>query len=314
MPYFAPPGGSLTAEVAQDLQRQSMSGLGIPTSINVRMPRAVPAAIGAARRARLRIPRDDRRNAVMTGMGMVMTSPNTVRPPHVHAIPPPVVFRTAQLSGLGAIAHPVAHAPFLRAPAQVLGPGGVRTAAMISAPGFTVHRADVLTRPGQTTSIRRQSAIFMSPGGGYSQVPGFMPASLPRIRGFTGLGQDTPPDVGSGTIPLSPLSPLLDPTQNAQPANPGIDVGVLPLTSPSWTSPLSPLPQGASVPPSTPLAVTNIPISARPAPVAMIGPPGTPGQAAPPSVASILQSPILLIAVAAGGVLLLSGGKGRRRR
>src|SRR5207302_4956742 len=121
MPYFAPPGGSLTARTARALQDAGMSGdLGILPTVNVRMPRAIPAALSQTRR--FRTPPEE---TAMTGMGIVAL-PRYGRYPQ----PPAVTFAaartgaariraaqaSAQLHGLGA-GHPAAgtHAEIGRA-------------------------------------------------------------------------------------------------------------------------------------------------------------------------------------------------------
>src|SRR5207302_1084708 len=114
MPYFAPPGGSLTARTARALQDAGMSGdLGILPTVNVRMPRAIPAALSQTRRFRAHLPEE----TAMTGMGIVAV-PRYTR----YAQPAAVMFASArtaaariraaqaaaqQLHGLGA-GHPAA--------------------------------------------------------------------------------------------------------------------------------------------------------------------------------------------------------------
>jgi len=88
----------------------------------------------------------------------------------------------------------------------------------------------------------------MSPGGGYSQIPGFMPAIGPPLRRIAFLGQEettivpapnelTPPDTVfiPGPITLIPTPPPV----NVQPT--------------TYTAPTT------LIPPSTPLAVQNVP-------------------------------------------------------
>jgi hypothetical protein len=212
MSYYAPPGGSLTASVAADLQRQSLSGLGISPSVNVRMPRAIPAAFGAARRYRARIAARSHQGVpvltgMMTGMGIVTPSPNVTRPRFIHAVPPAVTFanpsrmRPAQamreilMSGMGVAARgPVTSRAILRAA------GPSRFAVGATMPGFSIPASpvDVITSPGQTSDVHRQSGIFMAPGGGYSQIPGYMPSIGPPMRRLRGLGDSGYSDPTTG--------------------------------------------------------------------------------------------------------------------
>jgi hypothetical protein len=333
MAYYTPPGGSLTASVGRALQDQSLSellsGLGISPSINVRMPRAIPAAFGAARHMRESLEAERfaarrGRNPMMTGIGILTPTPNVTARRFVHAVPPPVTFavpsrmRAAQISrdvlmsGLGRGAHPATHAALLRA----VGGSKIFT-GRAPAPGFAVPRPrstpqDVLTVPGQTQSVHRQSAIFMSPGGGYSQIPGYMPAIGPPMRrlSFMGLGQDgsdgsAPPDVGPGTVPLGPLSPTLDPWQTQQPVSPTFSL-------PTYSGPVAttgtynyPALKPPAFPPNVnPATVTYLPVGST-----------TPPPAAPRPAAqsgTLLGVPTSVLAVAGVGIVLLgvlSGGK-----
>jgi len=284
MPYYAPPGGSLTALVARQLQNQSMSGmsgLGVVPVVNVNMPRAVPAALGAARRRRMQ--QQHIAPAVMTGMGMIRPP---VRPPT------PVLFNAAlrqpTLSGLGA--------------------GGGARAAGPRAQGVMPV----------TAGTRRQAAMFMSPGGGYSQIPGYFPAIGPPMRRLSFFGQD---DDGGIDTTMSPAGPLQLPdlttpiTVDLGPnagtiwamQNPQIAAGPV-STTPSPAGGLQ-LPAGSSRPPSIPNLLQPGQVWNPAAGAPMYLQPQPQSAALLPGVSNTT-----LLGVGAGVILLslLAGGKRRR--
>lgn len=185
MAYYAPPGGSATARVASQLQQQSLHGLGIIPSINVRMPRGIQAAMGAARRRLI----EEQATATMTGMGIVHAR-TPLHVPH-YSTPAAVTFtaaaRRAALSGLGArvIHSGASFAPFAAGAAR----SAAGTAASVGRAIASAAGANFEAFPN-VRGVRRQAAPFAAPGGGYSQIPGFTPPPV-TMRGLQFFGDDT---------------------------------------------------------------------------------------------------------------------------
>jgi len=204
MAYYTPPGGDATARVAAELQRQSLHGLGIVPSVNVRMPRAIPAAMGAARRRFA-----EQTQSLMTGMGIV-----TTRIPRATHLPVPtaVTFHAARaflepatLTGLGAAVR-------VAAPSVGAAVGAARGAASAAAigaargAGGVVRALDVSQAFPTTAGVHRQAAQFMAPGGGYSQIPGFLPPLRVPLRGLGQSDTSLPSDFFTPSTPVIPPS------------------------------------------------------------------------------------------------------------
>jgi len=286
MAYYAPPQGDLTAAVAWGLQKQSLSGLGILPTVNVRTPRAIPVAMGAARRRF-----EEETQSAMTGMGIIR-----VKVPRL-PVPAAVTFQAARsraaLSGLGA------------------GRGG----------GAHIHAEGAMP---VTAGVRRQSAPFTAPGGGYSQIPGFLPPVRVPLRGLRGLGQDPYTDAlnlinASDNVVASPDGSIVQDmntgyilnTQTAQilDANgnyiPQTAAGAYTVAAPTGTVPTSSAgavnPYGLA--PTSPSKTTINPVTGA---ISVIQQPRV-AAAAPLTI-----SPTYLLI--GGGVLLLAMMGGKRRR
>lgn len=273
MPYFAPPGGSLTARVARSLQDQGMSGVGFLP--DARMPRS----------------RRSVAQPTMTGMGLVLTpkynyssrysAPASVTFAAVRAasLAPEVLAARRNLSGLGVVAPRGGARPMIRI-----------AEAMPTAAG-----------------VLRQAAMFMSPGGGYSQIPGFMPAIGPPMRRLSFLGQEEPTTYDPGNVLTPPDTILNQPTLVLLPSSAG---------SPStYTAPttLTPPPGAATAAPllqNTPLPALGPgqQFVARPGVAVSFGVPGSFMNR------STLGVPNKYLAAAAAGILLLTSIGRRRRR
>lgn len=281
MAYYAPPGGSLTARVARSLQDTSMNGLGILPSINVRSSRIIPAAIGAARRFRAeQLPPD----TTMTGMGVV-----TVRPPGPqgrYAQPAPVTFAAARTAA--ALRLMAAQA------------AGQPTSMNLAGP--KAHRMGLPAMP-TVGNVRRQAAMFMTPGGGYSQIPGFMPAIGPPMVRISGLGQEDTTMIPAGDTLTPPTYGDFTPVTL-------IPTPSIPIEPSSYTAPTT-----LTAPPSTPSAVQNVPL---PKGAVMIAPSAVPFLPSAAQSTFMTSSPLgvsnkYLIAAAAGIVLLTLFARRRRR-
>ncbi|TMI88352.1 MAG: hypothetical protein E6H00_13035 [Bacillati bacterium ANGP1] len=286
MPYFAPPGGSLTARTARALQDAGMSGdLGILPTVNVRMPRAIPAALSQTRR--FRTPPEE---TAMTGMGIVAL-PRYGRYPQ----PPAVTFAAARTGA--------ARIRAAQASAQLHGLGAGHPAA-------GTHAVHFGTMP-IVGGVRRQAAMFMSPGGGYSQIPGFMPAIGPPLRRLSFLGQEASTyndlfyqDLFATPTPVTP-TPTPSPFGDA-PYTPA-DVMTFPYTP------------ATTIQPSTYTAPTTLtPPGAGGAPFGVQYKPATFLPSVRPSVPFMLQAPLGVktqYLIAAGvGIILLTVIAGKRRR
>jgi len=293
MPYFAPPGGSFTAKVAQQLQNDSLHGLGIAVpSVNVLSPRAVIPAGLAARRLR----HQQQYSSVMTGMGLVTTPAKyTARYP----TPAPVMFSAARTAAARAAAAQ-----------QISALSGLGAAAVRAKP-MVISVVGGAGMPA-TAGVRRQAAMFMSPGGGYSQIPGFMPAIGPPLRRMSflrGLGQD---DQQTTMIPAS--DQLTAPSDNNPP------LFLLPQPSDANASPSTyAAPTVLTPPPQVPTSVNNPPL--------VTGAPGQVFQPQPGVTVSFgvapkpfmqqapLGVPNSYLAVGAAAILaLVALGGGKRRR
>jgi hypothetical protein len=303
MPYYAPPGGSLTAKTARALQDASLHGLGVLPTVNVRTPRAIAAALGAARRARLRH-QQGRVTPVMTGMGIV--------PAHAvarFAVPAAVTFNAVR-----AQQFPVA----ARLQGFLAGLGA----------GAGAHPRAFSVMP-TTAGLKHQAGIFMGPGGGYSQIPGFVPAIGPPmrrmsfynrgLRGLGWLGQDDDDDGGLIDTTSSSISDtLLTPIGSQGPSLPFLPAaGDISTTS-------SPIGTALTAPAAGANPVSNnafSPITTGPGAIAALQnlltmKPSTPVTASPFGVtgANPLASltPLLPFGVLAVlGMALLGGGKKR---
>jgi len=274
MPYFAPPGGPLTARTARALQDSSMSGLGITPSINVRTQRVIPAAMSAARRYRAE------HEPTMTGMGLVRAP----RYPARYAAPAPVTFHAARIAA--------AHAAL-----QGL---GAAHAAHPAAPH--VFHFGVMPMTG---GIQRQAAMFMSPGGGYSQVPGFMPAIGPPPRRLSFLGQEEPWTYTAPTDLTPPVSihPFIDYGESTPPQQ--IFLLPTPSTPPepsTYTAPTRLLPPGAG---GAPIGVQNKPVTFLPS---------VPGAGVPFMQQALLGVKNQYLVAAGVGIILLTVISRKRRR
>jgi hypothetical protein len=282
MPYYTSPGGPMTARAARALQDSSMGELGILPSINVRAPRVIPAAISAARRYRMRLPAS-REETVMTGMGAVTIPPG--RYAHLLAQPAPVTFATALRT-----------AAAIRA-AQIAQSQGVSLVGLGAGAGPR-HARPFGIMPITAAGVRHQAAMFMSPGGGYSQIPGFMPAVTgPPMRRLSFLGQDGNMEPSTYTAPTELTPPIVSPPQ---------EIFLIPTPS------IPPVP-------STYTAPTNlIPPNAGGGPIGVQYKPVTFLPSVPPVQPFMTQSTLgiknqYLIAAGAGIVLLTVLGRRRRR-
>src|SRR5207302_1521350 len=126
-----------------------------PVSVTVAPPPVAAAAASQTRR--FRTPPEE---TAMTGMGIVAL-PRYGRYPQ----PPAVTFAAARTGA--------ARIRAAQASAQLHGLGAGHPAA-------GTHAVHFGTMP-IVGGVRRQAAMFMSPGGGYSQIPGFMPAIGPPL-------------------------------------------------------------------------------------------------------------------------------------
>lgn len=279
MAYYAPPGGSLTARVARSLQDTSMNGLGILPSINVRGSHLIPAAIGAARRFRTeQLPHE----TTMTGMGVI-----NVRPPGPqgrYAQPAPITFAATRAA---AVARLIA--------AQAAG----QPAAM-SLAGPKVHR---LVPPAMpiVAGVRRQAAMFMAPGGGYSQIPGFMPGIGPPMRRLAGLGQEDTTMIPAGDTLTPPTYGDFTPVTL-------IPTPSIPIEPSTYSAPTT------LTPPSTPIAAQNVPLPKIATGIAPSGRPMFLPSTQPFMQSSPLGVPNKYLIAAAAGIVMLTLFARRRRR
>lgn len=224
MAYYAPPGGSFTAKVARQLQESGMSFFGILPSVNVRAVHAMVPAIGLARRRAAELAVQEAGSRTMTGMGIITKQP----PGHAsrYATPAPIVFTAA-----GTAARIAAQRGM-----QLMGLGAGARPRPMAAPAMPT-----------TAGIRRQAAMFMAPGGGYSQIPGFMPAIGPPLKRLAGLGQEDTTMIPAPDVLTPP------PVETSQP----LFLIPTPSTPPQPTQYSAPT---QLVSPSTPLAVQNSPL------------------------------------------------------